>query len=207
MADLLGSAPENLNTLEELARALNEDENFSATVIGQIARKVDIEEGKGLSANDFTDDLKFVNNKFFDEIFDEDILLVYDFDPNTYYGQLAHLSTGLNRVYDMYGNFIGIRKGWFSLESDETGYYWFDEIFENLDGEVYVNSSEDGAQGPWWPRNEYRFKLTDYLFSNNNSSGDLSDYVKKEELGDIENALDAILRMENELIGGVTYNE
>lgn len=58
MADLLGSAPENLNTLEELARALDEDANFAATVLGQIARKVEAEEGKGLSTNDFTNEDK-----------------------------------------------------------------------------------------------------------------------------------------------------
>ena len=54
IANLLGSAPENLDTLEELAKALNEDENFSATVLAEIAKKVDKVAGKGLSTNDFT---------------------------------------------------------------------------------------------------------------------------------------------------------
>ena len=54
IAKLLGSAPENLDTLEELAKALNEDENFSATVLAEIAKKVDKVDGKGLSTNDYT---------------------------------------------------------------------------------------------------------------------------------------------------------
>ena len=41
IAKLLGSAPENLDTLEELAKALNEDENFSASVLAEIANKAD----------------------------------------------------------------------------------------------------------------------------------------------------------------------
>jgi hypothetical protein len=67
IAKLLGSAPANLDTLEELAKALNEDENFSASVLAEIAKKadatalankVDKVSGKGLSTNDFTNALK-----------------------------------------------------------------------------------------------------------------------------------------------------
>lgn len=55
IANLLGTAPENLDTLEELAKALNEDENFAAKVIAELTNKVDKVDGKGLSTNDFTD--------------------------------------------------------------------------------------------------------------------------------------------------------
>ena len=58
IANLLGSAPENLDTLEELAKALNEDENFAAKVIAELTNKADKVDGKGLSTNDFTDELK-----------------------------------------------------------------------------------------------------------------------------------------------------
>ena len=108
IAKLLGSAPENLDTLEELAKALNEDENFSASVLAEIAKKADTsyvdnkvanikittddklsttstnpvqnkvvtkaladkvnkENGKGLSTNDFTDALKNKLNGIDDE--------------------------------------------------------------------------------------------------------------------------------------------
>ena len=36
VADMVGSAPETLNTLNELAAALGNDENFAATVAQQI---------------------------------------------------------------------------------------------------------------------------------------------------------------------------
>lgn len=39
--ELTGAAPEALDTLEELAKALGEDENFSATVIEELGNKQD----------------------------------------------------------------------------------------------------------------------------------------------------------------------
>lgn len=68
IADLVGSSPETLDTLQELADALGNDPNFATTVANQIGGKAEkthvheqyIErvEGKGLSSNDFTTPLK-----------------------------------------------------------------------------------------------------------------------------------------------------
>ena len=52
--NLIGSAPAVLDTLEELAAALGEDENFATTITNQLSNKVDKESGKGLSTNDYT---------------------------------------------------------------------------------------------------------------------------------------------------------
>lgn len=54
VAGILDSAPEALNTLQELATALGNDPNFSTTILELIGKKVDAEEGKGLSSTDFT---------------------------------------------------------------------------------------------------------------------------------------------------------
>lgn len=51
---LVSSAPEALDTLKELATALGEDPNFAATITNELAKKVDKEQGKGLSSEDFT---------------------------------------------------------------------------------------------------------------------------------------------------------
>ncbi len=78
IASIVNSAPETLNTLEELARALGNDPNFASTIMTLLGKKldntsfekeadllkeslnkkVDKEDGKGLSSNDFTDDNK-----------------------------------------------------------------------------------------------------------------------------------------------------
>ena len=58
VAGLIDSAPEALNTLNELATALGNDANFSTTVATEIGRKVDRVDGKSLSTNDLTNELK-----------------------------------------------------------------------------------------------------------------------------------------------------
>ena len=54
VAALVGSAPATLDTLEELAKALNDNESFATTVAENIGKKVDKVEGMGLSEANFT---------------------------------------------------------------------------------------------------------------------------------------------------------
>lgn len=56
--NVIGSAPEALNTLQELSQALNNDANFSVTITNAIASKVDKVSGKQLTSEDFTTALK-----------------------------------------------------------------------------------------------------------------------------------------------------
>lgn len=58
VAGLVNSAPETLDTLNELAVALGNDPNFATTVATEIGKKVDKVDGKGLSQNDYTDEEK-----------------------------------------------------------------------------------------------------------------------------------------------------
>ena len=55
VSNLVNSAPETLDTLEELANALGDDPNFATTISTELGTKVDKETGKGLSTNDYTD--------------------------------------------------------------------------------------------------------------------------------------------------------
>lgn len=52
IAELVASAPEALDTLNELAAALGNDANFATTVTNSLAGKVDKEEGKSLVADE-----------------------------------------------------------------------------------------------------------------------------------------------------------
>lgn len=58
VAGIVNSAPETLDTLQELATALGNDANFATTVSTQIGKKVDKVEGMTLSHNDLTNELK-----------------------------------------------------------------------------------------------------------------------------------------------------
>lgn len=55
IGDLIGSAPETLDTFREIAEALGNDPNFAATIMAALGGKADKEDGKGLSSNDYTD--------------------------------------------------------------------------------------------------------------------------------------------------------
>ncbi|MDU2064716.1 MAG: hypothetical protein E6713_07710 [Sporomusaceae bacterium] len=55
IADLIGGAPEALDTLKELADKLSSEDDSLAAIITQLANKVDKVEGKGLSTNDYND--------------------------------------------------------------------------------------------------------------------------------------------------------
>ena len=58
VSDLVSSAPEALDTLQELSKALGDDPNFATTIATELGNKVDKVEGKGLSTNDYTDEEK-----------------------------------------------------------------------------------------------------------------------------------------------------
>jgi hypothetical protein len=52
--DVVAAAPEALDTLQEIAEALNNDPDFAGTMTTQLAGKVDKVTGKGLSTEDYT---------------------------------------------------------------------------------------------------------------------------------------------------------
>lgn len=58
VAGIVNSAPETLDTLNELAEALGNDPNFATTMATELGKKVDKVSGKGLSTNDYTTDEK-----------------------------------------------------------------------------------------------------------------------------------------------------
>lgn len=58
VAGIVNSAPETLDTLNELAEALGNDPNFATTMATELGKKVNAETGKGLSTNDLTTTLK-----------------------------------------------------------------------------------------------------------------------------------------------------
>lgn len=58
IANLVGTAPETLNTLEEVAKAIEEHQDVTDALNAAIGNKVNKEEGKGLSTNDYTTEEK-----------------------------------------------------------------------------------------------------------------------------------------------------
>lgn len=55
---LIGSAPEAYNTLQEIAEWITNHQDLYTALIETVSNKVEKEDGKGLSSNDFTDEYK-----------------------------------------------------------------------------------------------------------------------------------------------------
>ncbi|OSB01858.1 UNVERIFIED_ORG: hypothetical protein B2H92_16365, partial [Clostridium botulinum] len=51
--DLIGTAPDTLDTFKEIADALGNDPNFATTIMNELSSKVDKVTGKSLSTNDY----------------------------------------------------------------------------------------------------------------------------------------------------------
>jgi len=58
--DLIGTAPDTLDTFKEIADALGNDPNFATTIMNLLAGKVDREAGKQLTSNDYSDSEKAI---------------------------------------------------------------------------------------------------------------------------------------------------
>lgn len=71
ISELVNSAPGTLDTLNEIAAALNNDSNFATTIITQLGTKVDKVKGKQLSTEDFTAALKTLLESLPGEISDK----------------------------------------------------------------------------------------------------------------------------------------
>lgn len=71
ISKLVNSAPETLDTLNEIAAALHNDSNFATTIITQLGTKVDKVEGKQLSTEDFTTAFKTSLENLLKEIKDK----------------------------------------------------------------------------------------------------------------------------------------
>lgn len=58
--DLIGTAPDTLNTFKEIADALGNDPDFAATIMNELSGKVDKAVGKQLTSNDYSDSEKAI---------------------------------------------------------------------------------------------------------------------------------------------------
>lgn len=79
VAGIVNSAPEALNTLNELASALGNDENFATTVAQQIGEKADKEH----EHSEYITETELANKKYLSEVKPEDV--IFDIDLVTTY--------------------------------------------------------------------------------------------------------------------------
>ncbi len=153
--------------------------------------KVDKEKGKRLIA----DEINMIANNIFgdiDDLFDD--VIISDFNPESDTGPIrGHDESGIFKVVDTKGNFIGILETEYSTDpSIHEDYYIVSESFEDLNGVVWSFDDEDGGgyNDTWEVNTSHKINLRDKIFITNKT------------VGDIETALDNIINIQNSLIGG-----
>lgn len=167
IASMVDSAPETLNTLNELAAALGDDPNFATTVATEISNKVDKVEGKGLSTNDFTNEYKnqLDNPPTLAEIEDDaDHRTVTDAEKNswnaksTFSGDYNDLTNAPNIQEDESGNLvIADPDGNIVFRSDGNGFETTNLVVQTLtvNGsslEALIKAEETDPTVPDWAK-------------------------------------------------------
>lgn len=98
VASLVDSAPDTLNTLNELAAALGDDPNFATTIAAEIGKKVDKVSGKWLSENDFTNEYKNILDNLGSMAFEESDPTVPDWAKSAEKPTYTKSEVGLGNV-------------------------------------------------------------------------------------------------------------
>lgn len=131
LAGLVNSAPETLNTLDELAKALGNDPNFAASIMTLLGKKVDKIEGKVLSSNDFTDEEKAVLYELLEN---------YESITNELGASVYPAIDGKVDKVEYFG--LTLIEPYFD-ENLEEGYTWDKLTFEN---KPYIEGEEDAMR-------------------------------------------------------------
>lgn len=141
ISDVVNSAPETLDTLNELAKALGNDENFSTTVATQIGTKVDKVEGKSLIENTEIERLKNVDNYDDTELRDliEDVKTEIDTEISTSLEEKVDKVEGMGLSQNSYTT--EEKEKLSNLEQIETS----DEAPTDDMVSIWINTSEDNT--------------------------------------------------------------
>ena len=150
VSNLIDSAPGTMNTLNEIAAALNDDANFNTTVTNSIAAKLP------LSGGTMTGDIAHASNFTIDVggniDLDADGSHIIFSDGGTEFGRISHESTNL-ALYSLQGDgdlkFAGVPSGGSSfyaltLDMSSEGRATFNEYIitgKVNDGRIYFNAS------------------------------------------------------------------
>ena len=208
IAAIVDSAPDTLNTLEELAAALGDDPNFATTIMTLLGGKVDKVEGKGLSANDYTDDDKTMVTNADSMVMEhaEEIRVMND--------TLAQLDIDTGLLSDEMESHIADRSNPHFVTKKQIGLENVDNtsdmdkpvsraMQESLDGKV------DKINGMGLSSNDFTDEYKAQVDENADRiaviQGDIildknAILALNENIGDIESALDSIIAIQNNLL-------
>jgi|GEM_PF-5056596 len=194
IAALVSSAPETLNTLDELAAALGDDPNFATTIMTMLGAKADKltleqleEEVAGIIANANALDGKITTNS--NGIASNKTLL------NNHSGRISALElnrqTHEGKIAMLENDNVSCKQ---KLSSLETRIILQNRALSDL--ESYVQKEHDDVSASFGDVNLILAGHTQSLDSHENLIG-----IIQGQIGDIDLALDGILAIQNSLLG------
>lgn len=134
IANLVDSAPETLNTLNELAAALGDDENFSTTIMTLIGNKVDSTQKGDITTPIYIDESGETQTCYYDF---EDGYLITSYDGSLTYSS-AFIGSENNPIYIDDGRIQACNT---TYGSATKGIYINQGVFTPMDCEVSANVS------------------------------------------------------------------
>ena len=188
MAKLVDSAPETLNTLDELAAALGDDPNFATTIMTLLGEKANKKDLKPVATSGSYNDLSDTP-----EIPSIDGLATEEYVN----GKLSDINLEIGILSD-------------ASAQHETVINNIKEDIQALDNSVAQLSEDLTATGSAVSENSERLDTIERKYVTSTSFSMVNATVQKhttdinglkEDVGDIETALDSIITMQNELMG------
>ena len=178
--------------------------------------KVDKEEGKGLSANDFTDAFKTMLENVDSEISPWSTNIpTSEAVFNLFANLQSQLPTPDSELSETSENSVQNKVVTTEINNINTLLDIYSMLYQQLtgndeDGAVlrryfHISEKEEPAEFPFYAETDY---FEQYWMENSNAEGKVPYFVRfkdtkaREMIGDIETALDSILAMQTELIGG-----
>lgn len=130
-------APETLDTLRELAQAINNDPNFAATITDAINTKITADDWEGLWSTKNTyhlpegSNLYFTNARAHAAIFDNNNLINFANGGQVGNAQLVH--QGQASWYEGMDIYSPAGHEWVQLNYDDRNYVWVTDTFAGID--------------------------------------------------------------------------
>ncbi|WP_282804590.1 hypothetical protein [Clostridium tetani] len=159
--NIIGTAPEALDTLSEIANALNNDPDFAGTITKELANKVDKIEGKGLSTENYTSAEKAK-------------LAGIEENANNYIHPLTHLASMIEETDTKQFVTQAEKDKWNSINDSEGCI----KSVNNKTGYVMLNASDVGAEPSINKKTGFNLDKSDSVTSTSSSTLATSKAVK-----------------------------
>ena len=197
IAELINGAPEALDTLKELGDALALHEDAYDALLEMVGNKANKTELATYATKEESNNILPKVNYNDLNTFQGNVAIVIREDTSKIYLFLQECASSLSGSPDSNGNGNGgIEEG--GDEWEETGSEEYRQFLISAEGQIFIRTSPNHTDWTTWVEKQGQSIDT----SSFATKIELDAYATKEEVGNINEALDAIIAIQDALIGG-----